>query len=170
MFKDISNLQIITWGLIAALFIWLLLVSVKVGGLTKTRRRIDGALRQDKDLTKVISGALNDIDALAKDHKSLRDILNEHRALIGETIRHVAVVRYDAFSDVGGKLSFSAAFLNEKGDGLVITAINGRSEGRIYAKPLKNRASIYQLSDEELEAINQAQVVQESKKLEPESI
>src|ERR687891_341684 len=72
------------------------------------------------------------------------------------TIRHVAVVRYDAFGDLGGRLSFSAALLDDAGDGLVVTSINGRTETRNYAKIVRNLKSPHNLSEEELEAIGQA--------------
>ena len=51
-------------------------------------------------------------------------------------MRHVAVVRYDAFADMGGRLSFSAALYDDSGDGFVLSSINGRSETRTYAKAL----------------------------------
>jgi hypothetical protein len=62
-------------------------------------------------------------------------------------------VRYDAFEEMGGQLSFSAAFLDDHGDGLVVTSINGRTETRTYAKTIKALASAHNLSDEEREAI-----------------
>jgi len=71
-------------------------------------------------------------------------------------LRHVAVVRYDAFGDMGGKLSFSAAMYDDNGDGLVISAINGRSETRSYAKPLSAFTSDQRLSPEEEDAIARA--------------
>jgi hypothetical protein len=71
-------------------------------------------------------------------------------------LRHVAVVRYDAFGDMGGRLSFSAAVFDRQGDGLVISSINGRSETRTYAKALTGYQSDQTLSPEELEAIKQA--------------
>ena len=63
------------------------------------------------------------------------------------------LVRYDAFEDMGGRLSFSAALLDDHGDGLVITSINGRTETRTYAKPIVNLRSEHNLSDEERAAI-----------------
>jgi hypothetical protein len=54
---------------------------------------------------------------------------------------------------MGGRLSFSAALLNDHGDGIVITSINGRSETRTYAKPVKGLTSEHNLSEEEREAI-----------------
>jgi hypothetical protein len=74
-------------------------------------------------------------------------------------LRHVAVVRYDAFGDMGGRLSFSAALYDDNGDGLVISSINGRSETRTYAKPLVGLTSDHTLSPEEREAIEAAREV-----------
>jgi len=68
-------------------------------------------------------------------------------------LRHVGVVRYDAFGDMGGRLSFSAALFDDEGNGLVISSINGRSETRTYAKPLVDLRSDHALSPEEEDAI-----------------
>jgi hypothetical protein len=65
----------------------------------------------------------------------------------------VSVVRYDAFADMGGRLSFSAALLDDAGDGIVLTSINGRTETRSYAKGVKGGASEHTLSPEEEQAI-----------------
>ena len=71
-------------------------------------------------------------------------------------LRHVSVIRYDAFGDMGGRLSFSAALLDDHGDGLVISSINGWSETRTYAKGLVGLRSEHTLSPEEQEAIETA--------------
>jgi hypothetical protein len=71
-------------------------------------------------------------------------------------VRNVGLVRYDAFEDVGGRLSFSCALLDDKGNGVVVTSINGRQDTRVYAKPVMARKSGYNLSVEEEEAIRQA--------------
>lgn len=72
------------------------------------------------------------------------------------TVQHVGVVRFDAFEDMGGRLSFSAALLDDKGDGVVITSINGRQDTRCYAKQVRNGTSIHNLSEEEEQAIREA--------------
>ena len=53
-------------------------------------------------------------------------------------------------------MSFSAAFLDDGGDGVVITAINGRSETRAYAKGVKSGQSDNALSPEEQQAVTHA--------------
>ena len=75
---------------------------------------------------------------------------------ITQALRHVAVVRYDAFQDMGGRMSFSAALLDDAGDGLVLTSINGRSETRTYAKGVKAGASEHPLSPEEVQVVDHA--------------
>ena len=79
--------------------------------------------------------------------------LDVARAELADALRHVAVVRYDAFGDMGGRMSFTAALLDDSGDGLVITSINGRTESRAYAKGVKQGTSDQSLSPEEAEAI-----------------
>jgi hypothetical protein len=72
------------------------------------------------------------------------------------TVQRVGLVRYDAFDDMGGHLSFSAALLDGQGNGLVITSINGRQDTRCYAKPVEGWTSSHNLSEEEELAIQRA--------------
>jgi hypothetical protein len=78
------------------------------------------------------------------------------RQRVSNLVGTVGLTRYDAFPDVGGHLSYSAAFLDEAGDGVVLSAINGRSETRSYAKPVRGGRSEHSLSDEERTAIAMA--------------
>ncbi len=72
------------------------------------------------------------------------------------TVQRTGLVRYDAFDDMGGHLSFSAALLDGQGNGLVITSINGRQDTRCYAKPVEGWTSTHNLSEEEELAIQRA--------------
>ena len=66
------------------------------------------------------------------------------------------MVRYDAFDDMGGHLSWSLALLDDGGDGVVLTSIHGRSDARTYAKNVSGWTSEQQLSPEEEEALGHA--------------
>lgn len=70
--------------------------------------------------------------------------------------RHLGLVRYDAFDDVGGNQSFALAVYDDSGNGAVMTSIVGRSECRVYCKPLVNGRSERDLSQEEQRAIREA--------------
>jgi hypothetical protein len=98
-------------------------------------------------------------DAIARLWGTVQQLSAEERRLV-ETmkgaVRRFGLVRYDAFEDMGGHLSFSAALLTGEGDGLVITSINGRADTRCYAKIVKGGQSSHNLSGEEELAIRQA--------------
>ncbi|QIM22262.1 DUF4446 family protein [Phycicoccus sp. HDW14] len=83
------------------------------------------------------------------------------RADLAQALRHVAVVRYDAFGDMGGRLSFSAAVVDDDGDGLVISSIHARGESRTYAKGVVGGASDATLSPEEQQALAAARTGKE---------
>jgi hypothetical protein len=95
-------------------------------------------------------------DALPEDVHGLRQEVAALRAEATDALRHLAVVRYDAFGDMGGHLSWSLALLDDGGDGVVLTSIHGRSEARTYAKSVAGWTCDQQLSPEELEAIEHA--------------
>lgn len=95
-------------------------------------------------------------DALPEDVHGLRQEVAALRAEGKDALRHLAVVRYDAFGDMGGHLSWSLALVDDGGNGVVLTSIHGRSDARTYAKNVTNWSSEQQLSPEELEAIEHA--------------
>jgi hypothetical protein len=95
-------------------------------------------------------------DALPEDVHGLRQEVAALRAEAKDALRHLAVVRYDAFGDMGGHLSWSVALLDDSGHGVVLTSIHGRSEARTYAKSIVGWTCDQQLSPEELEAIEHA--------------
>lgn len=71
-------------------------------------------------------------------------------------IQKSATVRFNAFPDTGSDLSFAIALLNAQDNGVVLSSLYGRSESRMYAKPITGGASTYALSDEEKAAIAKA--------------
>jgi len=95
-------------------------------------------------------------DALPEDVHGLRQEVAALRDEGRDALRHLAVVRYDAFGDMGGHLSWSLALLDQGGHGVVLTSIASRSEGRTYAKSIADGTCAQQLSPEEEEAVANA--------------
>ncbi len=93
---------------------------------------------------------------LPADVLGLRREVSALRKEAGGVLRHLAVVRYDAFEEMGGRLSWSLALLDDGGDGVVLTSIRGRNEARTYAKSVVSWRSDQELSPEETEAITHA--------------
>ncbi len=146
---------------LAALVVGLLAVALAVAALLKLRtmRRDLTLLAADGDapsFVEAVARKTEEVRALRIEVDDLAALLARTRTELADALRHVSVVRYDAFGDMGGRLSFSAAMLDDGGDGLVLTAIHGRSETRSYIKGVKGGSSEASLSPEELQAISYA--------------
>ncbi len=144
----------------------LLVVALSLGGVLVL---VAGFLafrlsRLRRDYATAVGEAGDDVFGTLAAHREAletlrRDLGTVHRntEMLRELLRGVtsrtAVVRYDAFEDMGGAMSFSAAMLDEHDNGIVITSINGRAETRTYAKPIIGGQSEYSLSDDERRAI-----------------
>jgi hypothetical protein len=93
---------------------------------------------------------------LPDDVHGLRQEVAALRLESADALRHLAVVRYDAFGDVGGQLSWSMALLDDHGNGVVLTSIHGRNDARTYAKSIVGFDCDQQLSPEEADALAHA--------------
>jgi len=136
-----------------------LLVAIGVFfSLASVRRRLVVALGRGRqqDILAAVSSQIEEVRGLRTDMRQLTAELQRLGDVFRGALQRFAVYRYDAFEDMGGQLSFSAAILNDHGDGLVISCINGRQEARTYAKPVSRATSPYNLSPEEQEAIRLA--------------
>jgi hypothetical protein len=122
---------------VVAVVVAVLALAVALVAVRRTQRRSDGS-----DLPSDLLGLRREVAAL--------------RAEAGHGLKHVAVVRYDAFGDMGGHLSWSVALLDDRGDGVVLSSIHGRSEARTYAKGIAAWTCDQQLSPEEAEAVTNA--------------
>ena len=76
------------------------------------------------------------------------------------TKRHLGVVRYDAFEDVGGAQSFALALYDDEGDGAVLNSLVGRTDCRVYCKSLAGGKPDRSLSKEEESAVERANTKQ----------
>lgn len=136
----------------AGLAVW---AQVRLSGLRKSYSRLLGSA-SEADLATIVGQHVQATEHFCREVSGLRGEVALMRTDLGDAIRHVAVVRYDAFGDMGGRLSFSAALLDDAADGLVMTSINGRSETRTYAKGVKSGESQQPLSPEEQQVVGYA--------------
>ena len=105
------------------------------------------------DVATLAAGQERRLTALARDVETVREDLGSVRGDLRTSLRNVSVVRYDAFGDMGGRLSFSCAVVDDAGDGLVISSIHARGESRTYAKGIVGGSSEITLTPEEQEAL-----------------
>lgn len=107
-------------------------------------------------LTGTVAGHGDQLRDLRSDLMVVHDNTQLLRRMAQDAVSHLGLVRYDAFDDLSGAMSFSLALLDERGDGAVVTAIAGRSEGRMYAKAIVGGRCELALSDEERTAVERA--------------
>ena len=141
--------------LAGVLLLTLLVLVVFALRLKKVRReyvllRGDG---DERDVVAAVARAMRRVEAIDKRVDGVVSSLQEHAATGRYALQRFGLVRYDAFEEMGGRLSFSAAILDDHGDGLLVSSINGRTETRTYAKAVKQLTSDHNLSEEEREAI-----------------
>jgi hypothetical protein len=101
-------------------------------------------------------GRAEEPELFALEMAGLREETMALQDAVSRAVQRVGLVRFDAFEDLGGMLSFAVAMLDKEGSGVVLSSINGRNETRIYAKPIEHGASRINLSAEEEEAIRRA--------------
>ena len=117
---------------------------------------VGGRVRLDETLRGILQGQSQQVQRLERAIRALHATDKKQQTQIEGSVRNVALLRYDAFEDVGGRLSFSCALLDDEGNGVVLTSINGRQETRVYAKPVTLGTSSHNLSLEEEESIRRA--------------
>lgn len=146
-------------ALVAALaLIFCLALALRLRRLRADQRLVLGERRED--LVANAAGLNRHVAELHSfvERESLRldqRISAAERRLEGSVSRS-AVVRYDAFSETSGRQSSSVALLNDRGDGVVLSAILQRDQARVYAKPIVAGRSTLDLSPEEIEAMDEA--------------
>jgi hypothetical protein len=142
-------------GLFLILFAW---TGVLAYNFSKFRHQLGIVTRGmgRANLEEVILRHVQRIDELEKRLAELESSQQIQGRSLLSTLKHVGLVRFNAFGDVGGELSFAAALLDDHGNGLVFSTISGRTETRTYAKLVEGGKSQLALSDEEYRAIQQA--------------
>ncbi len=147
-----------TLTLVALVAIGLAIVAVlySIANAGKAGASVGGRVRLDETLRGILQGQGEQMQRLERAIRALHATSKKQHAEIEGSVRNVALLRYDAFEDVGGRLSFSCALLDDHGDGVVLTSINGRQETRVYAKQVTQGTSSHNLSLEEEEAIRRA--------------
>ncbi len=116
-------------------------------------RKYRSFFKSEKNIDTIVLEITEDLKKLQDKVEAIAQRQQENKLQLEKNLGQWNLIRFKAFEVTGGDQSFAFALLNEQGDGVVLTSIYGRDESRIYCKPLQKGESIYQLSDEEKEAI-----------------
>lgn len=112
-------------------------------------------LSTGKNLDDLLEECLRNLDDQRKHIQASEARLQKIEHKLRAAVDTAKLVRFNAFDDVGGELSFALALLNQQGDGVILSSIHSREESRVYAKPVVGGQSKYPLSKEEQEVLQQ---------------
>lgn len=153
-----DNSYFITAALMFLLLIVAALTMALMLKVQKIKRQYEKLLSgvSEQNVEEVLIDYLTSTKELESRTKALEVRIGTAEMEAGTHLQNIGMVRYNAFEGVGGEQSFSLALLDDKKNGITITGIFGHSETRVYAKPIEDGSSKYNLSPEELEAISKA--------------
>ncbi len=160
IFGGINNNAGILFGilliLVVLLFLWTFVIFRQWAMLRRNLSILKRGGPAQENMTELVARHVRDVGELSKQFDGLMQRYDYLLELLQGAVQRVALVRYDAFEDMGGKLSYSVAILDDNGDGVLMSSIYARNENRTYAKPVKAGVSPHVLSREEEEALKRA--------------
>lgn len=114
--------------------------------------------KKGKDLEDTIT----ELEAQLKKLETAKENTERELAVINaklkKSIRGLETIRFNPFPDQGSNQSFAIGMMNEDGDGVVLSSLYSRDRMSVFAKPIKNKQSAYELSEEERNAVEMATI------------
>ena len=152
---DPGIIVIALMGIMIFVLLYMVRVSMKMTRFMK-RYRIFMKGKDAVSLEKAFSQKFLEVDRIDELTKLHSDEIRRMKEVQGRTANKIGIVKYDAFPDVGGRLSFALAMLDESNSGFVLNAIHGRDGCYTYVKEIVKGESYIVLGQEEKEALRQA--------------
>lgn len=159
-FSEIGlNTDVVLLGCLAAILILLILCLVLIGKTSSLKRRYNEFMEDadGKSLEEAFCKKFENMDFINEKIREIDTRLNAIDENLLRTFQKVGVVKYDAFKEVGGTLSFVLTLLTKENDGFIMNSMHSNKEGcYIYIKEVKAGEVFVTLSEEERESLDQA--------------
>ena len=152
------ELEYVVWilaGIVLIQFLMLFINSISTKKLKKKYNKFMGKTNA-KSLEETIVNRLEELENLLQTSEENRNQIERLKHQMNVTFQKIGLIKYDAFDESGGKLSFSLALLNENEDGFIINAMHSREGCYTYIKEIIAGKSIILLTKEEQEALEMA--------------
>lgn len=145
-------------GLVAVVIILLIFTIINVVQLSKLKKSYKTFMtgKSGKNLEETLLKRLSQVDMLIESNRDNEKNIQMLFKNLKTTYQKMGLVKYDAFHEMGGKLSFSLAMLDGRNNGYIINAMHTREGCYTYIKEIVDGNSIIILSEEEKEALKMA--------------
>ena len=152
---DPGIILIFVLGVLLIVLVYMIKISMKMSRFIKKykmfMRGLDGA-----SLERAFAARFNQMDLLEENSRNHMEEIRKIKEVQNITLNKVAIVKYDAFKEMGGKLSFALAMLDKENNGFVMNAIHSSNGCYTYVKEIVKGESYVVLGEEEKEALRQA--------------
>lgn len=155
---DIKVIVIILFVAVIVLLLLLLSTNSKLNMMNNKYHDLMSG-KKGADLEKIIKIRFREMDKVKANAKRITREHKDMKRAASKSISRMGLVKYDAFNDVTGKLSFCLALLDENGTGVVINSMHSRDNCYNFAKEIIKGESFIPLSEEEQQAITQAKTI-----------
>lgn len=148
---------LITFTVVAVIMlILLILLIVNMAKTNKLRKKYEAFMmgKNAESLEDTLVKRIQQVDELIGLESENRENIQRMSSTLKYTFQKIGMVKYDAFQEMGGKLSFSLALLDQKNDGFIINAMHSREGCYTYIKEIVNGNSFIVLAEEEKEALD----------------
>ena len=152
---DPGILFLILFLIIVIMAVCLFVLLVRYGRI-KTSYELFMQGKKGKNLEEQIAGLFEDIEMLKSTSEKNRKDIKRILINLKETCQRVGIVKYDAFKEMGGKLSFSIAMLNDNSTGFILNSVHSSDGCYVYTKEIINGECAISLGDEEKKALTLA--------------
>lgn len=150
---DLTYLFIASYVLVLILITTTIILTVKLSKLSKKFRKFMLG-KNAKSLEKDIEGIYEDNKFIkASTEKNRKDIQSLYKKF-ESAFQKIGIVKYDAFNQMGGQLSFSLALLDENDNGFILNSVHSTEGCYSYTKEIKNGLCEISLGDEEKKALD----------------
>lgn len=139
----------------AVMLVFLIINSVKIKKMKLTYTSFMSG-KDGKSLEEVILKRFKEVDELKKEDAAKKVQLDDINESLRYAFSKMGMVKYDAFNEMGGKLSFALALLDNRNNGFLINAMHSREGCYTYVKEIINGESYINLGEEEKKALNKA--------------
>lgn len=159
-YLGLGNIDIGIILIVMAVIILLLLVLtiVNICSIVKLKKQYNKFMlgKNAKSLEKEIIALFEDNKFIkASSEKNKKDIRTLYKNM-ESAFQKIGIIKYDAFNQMGGKLSFSLALLDENNNGFILNSVHSTEGCYSYTKQIKNGQSNISLGDEEKQALDMA--------------
>lgn len=153
-----QNWDIILFTMCIMMILLFIIIVILYMRINKIQDRYEKLMRgtNNKKLESMILEYLDKVELTSERVETIAKEFQLFDKRITRCIQKMAIIRYQAFNDVGSDLSYSLALLDYKDNGVILTSIYGRNESTSYAKPIDKGISRYTLSEEEEEVLEKA--------------